>query len=158
MNNENQTFENTAIHGHMIEQTTNNIKTSSKIIRLITLCLQIASMFAYYVPSIINRGEVGVIWLAIGVLQTVVFSIVFFRDERKRLVTSIILMVIGTMFNLALLILIGFYTLLDGSQMGISYSTAYVYVLCSLVALVFALCFPRRYEKIQPVHVPDHQI
>ena len=130
----------------------------NKIMRIITLCLQIASMLAYYVPSIVNRGEVGVIWLAVGVLQTVVFSIVFFRDERTRLVISIILMVVGTVFNFAMLLFIGFYTILDGAQMGISYSIAYVYILCSLVALIFALCFPRRYQKIQVMQAPDHQM
>jgi len=127
------------------------IKTSSKVMRLATLCLQIVSILAYYLPSLISRGEVGIIWLAIGVVQTIVFCAVFFRDERTRTGISIALMVIGTLVNLAVLILISFFALL-GFEMGLSFGFAYIYALCSLVALIFALCFPRRYHRNVPVY------
>ena len=125
----------------------NTIKTSSKIMRAITLGLQILAMLAYYVPSIFNGGDVGVIWLVIGVVQTALFSAVFFRNERTRTGISIALMVIGTLFNLGMFLFIGFFALL-GYSLGISFNMPITYALCSMVALIFALCFPRRYLLI----------
>jgi hypothetical protein len=106
-------------------------------------------MLAYYLPSLIGGGEVGIVWLAIGVVQTIIFCAVYFRDERTRTGISIALMVIGTLVNFAILILISFFALL-GFEMGLRFGYAFVYSLCSLVALIFALCFPRRYHRNVP--------
>jgi len=151
MNSEYSVTEYPVINEQIYNQAPVRIKASSKIIRLVTLCLQVVSILAYYLPSLISGGEVGIIWLAIGVVQTIVFCAVFFRDERTRTGISIALMVIGTLVNFAILILISFFAVL-GIEMGLSFGYAYVYSLCSLVALIFALCFPRRYHRNVPVY------
>ena len=156
-NNESNIPESAMGHYKTNDHAAGKIKTSSKVMRLITLCLQIVSILAYYVPSIVNRGEVGILWLALGVVQTVVFCIVFFRDERTRLITSIVLMVLGTLFHLAMILFIGFYAYL-GLEMGLNFSTAFIYVLCSMVALIFALCFPRRFQKQQHFRHQPHGV
>ena len=150
MNSEYSVSGNPVMNNQMYDHATRKIKTSSKVIRLVTLCLQVVSTLAYYLPSIISGGEVGIVWLVIGVVQTIVFCAVFFRDERTRTGISIALMVIGTLVNLAMLMIISFFSLI-GFEMGLSFGFAFVYSLCSLVALIFALCFPRRYHKDVPI-------
>jgi len=144
MNTENIMQENTEINSQADFQGVRIIKTSSKVMRAITFGLQVVAMLAYYVPSIISGGSVGLIWLAIGVVQTAMFSAVFFRDERTRTGISIALMVIGTIWNLVMLLLTAFYALI-GAQMGLSLDIAVIYAICSMIAMIFALCFPRRY-------------
>jgi len=147
MNSEYSVSENLSVNDQMYSHAPGRIKASSKILRQITLVLQVASILAYYLPSLISGGVVGVEWLAIGVVQTVIFCMVFFRDERTRTGISIALMVIGTLGNLVILVFISFFALI-GLQMGLSFSFAFLYSLFSLIALIFALCFPRRYKKV----------
>ena len=147
MNSEYSTPESPVMNAQMYYYVPGRIKTSSKVMRLITMGLQVVSILAYYLPSLLSGGEVGIVWLAIGVAQTIAFSVVFFRNERTRTAISITLMVLGTFVNLAMLIFISFYTLI-GFQLGLYFGVAYLYSLCSLIALIFALCFPVRYEWI----------
>jgi len=154
MNTENIMQENTEINSQADFQEVRIIKTSSKVMRAITLGLQVVAMLAYYVPSIISGGSVGLIWLAIGVVQTAMFSAVFFRDERTRTGISIALMVIGTIWNLVMLLLTAFYALI-GAQMGLSLDIAVIYAICSMIAMIFALCFPRRYNSSNSAAHPE---
>jgi len=148
-NNENHVPEVETVHNQMGDRTAGKLEIPNQIIRLTALGLQIVSMLAYYLPSIIRGGEVGVLWLLIGVVQTFVFSVVFFRDRRTYRSRSIVLMVIGTVFNIAMLIFIFFHSVL-GDEVGLDFSFAFIYAFCSLIALVLALCFPRKYRWQQP--------
>ncbi|MDR2569602.1 MAG: hypothetical protein LBD23_04805 [Oscillospiraceae bacterium] len=123
----------------------NNLKTSNKVLRIITISLQIAAMLAFYVPSIISPGNVAFFWLLLGVAQTILFIAIFFRDSRTRTAISIVLMVTGTFVNLALLMFIGVFALV-GTSLGLYFHTAFIYIACSLLAVIFALCFPRKYK------------
>jgi len=124
--------------------TKNTMTTSNKILRTITLCLQIAAMLAYYVPSMVYGSSLGIAWLPIGVIQTILFCAIFFRDARTRTGLSVALMIIGTIFNFLMLVLISFFSLL-GISFGLGFGTAFAYILCSTAAVIFAFCFPRRY-------------
>ena len=125
--------------------TTGELMPVNKVFRLITLGLQIIAMLAYYLPTLINGGSAGLIWLAIGVVQTAMFSAIYFRNAHTRTGISITLMVLATLLNLGMLIIIGFFAMIV-LMMGLSLSSAITYALCSLVAVILALCFPRRYK------------
>ena len=122
------------------------LKTSNKVMRTITLGLQIISILAYYLPTIIAGGSFGLSWLIVGFVQTVLFSAVFFRDSKTRVKMSIAIMILATIFNFVMLLLIGFLVLLV-SALGINLTAAIVYILCSMIAMIFALCFPRKYRR-----------
>jgi len=145
ISNESLVPENAEGSNQISIQAESKLLISNKIIRLITLGLQIVSMLAFYMPTIIFGGEVGVIWLLVGVAQTFLFSKVFFRDERTYKKRSIILMIAGTIFNIAMLLFIEFHAVL-GDEVGMSFVFAYIYAFCSLAALVSALIFPRKYK------------
>ena len=85
-------------------------------------------------------------WLIVGFVQTVLFSAVFFRDSKTRVKMSIAIMILATIFNFVMLLLIGFLVLLV-SALGINLTAAIVYILCSMIAMIFALCFPRKYRR-----------
>ena len=118
--------------------------TTRKVFRYITLGLQIAAILAYYLPTLINGGYMGIIWLAIGVVHTAAFCAMFFRDYRTRTGLSIAIMVILTLWSLAVLILVGIIAIV-AVTLGISASTGFIYAACSLLASIFALSFPRKY-------------
>ena len=125
--------------------TTGELTSLNKTFRLITLALQIIAMLAYYLPALISGGSAGLIWLVIGVVQTAMFSVIYFRNAHTRTGISITLMVLATILNLGMLITIGSFALIV-SMLGLSLTAAFLYALCSLVAVIFALCFPRRYK------------
>ena len=137
-----------------VYKTTDSLTPSCKVFRLITLALQITAMLAYYLPTLINGGNFGIIWLAIGVVQTVVFCAIFFRDSRTRTGISIALMVIATIWNLIMLIAVGLLAIIV-AELGLSVSTGVTYALCSLIAVIFALCFPRKYKIILAEHADE---
>lgn len=129
-----------------------NMTTKCRVFRSITLGLQIIAMLAYYLPTLINGGYIAVAWMAIGVVQTVFFSVVFFRDSRTRVALAITFMVIGTALNLVMLLLIGLLYLMT-MGLGLDFTIAVIYALCSLIAVIFALCFPRKYhtDPVEPI-------
>jgi len=145
MNIENTVPEITETDNIVNDNSAKDLKTSSKIMRIITLALQVTAILTYYLPSLITGGSVDIAWLVIGVVQTIFFSAVFFRDERTRTGVSIALMVVGTLGNFVMLLLVAFFALL-GSPMGLNFAPAIIYALCSLLALIFALSFPRKYR------------
>jgi len=134
-----------AEHDRISNTAAGKLEILNQIIRLMAIILQIVSMLAYYLPSIIAGGEVHVLWLLIGITQTFVFSMVFFRDWRTHVRRSIYLMVGGTIFNIAMLIFIAFHSVL-GDEAGLDFSIAYIYAYCSLTALALAFFFPRKYR------------
>jgi len=135
------------VYAAPVYKATGVMKTSSRVMRLITLCLFIAAMLVYYLPTLLNRGYIGIIWLAVGVVQAVIFSAIFFRDSRTRTALSIVLMVFSTMANLALALFISILFLMT-LGLGLSFVTAPIYFVNILIAVTFALCFPRKYHMI----------
>ena len=123
------------------------LKTSNKILRQITMLLQVIAMLAYYMPTLTTGGNIGIFWLIQGVLQTIIFSAIFFRNSYSRVGLSITLMVIGTLINLVMIIMVGFFALVV-IMMGINMTAALTYIFCSTLAVIFALCFPRKYIMI----------
>ena len=115
-----------------------------RVFRSVTLGLQIIAMLCYYVPALLSGGSTGVIWLIIGVVQTGVFCAIFFRDSRTRTGISVALMIVATIWNIFIFFITAFYVLL-GSEMGLDFSYAVTYSICSLISVIFALCFPRKY-------------
>ena len=126
---------------------TGEMKTSSKVMRLITLCLFIAAMLIYYLPTLLTGGIIGIPWLIVGVVQAVMFSAIFFRDARTRTALSIVLMIFSTICNLILSLLIaGIFFMTIG--LGMNLIAAPLYIVCILIAVIFALSFPRRYHMV----------
>jgi len=139
---------NAPVYNAPVYKPTGVMKTSSRVIRLITLCLFVVAMLTYYLPTLLNEGFVGIVWLVVGVVQTVVFSAIFFRDARTRTALSIVLMVFFTLCNIVLALFVGFMFLMT-MGLGLNLTAALIYVSCILIAGIFALCFPRRYHMIQ---------
>jgi len=122
--------------------------TTRKVFRFITLGLQIAAILAYYLPTLRNGGYMGIIWLAIGVVHTAAFCAIFFRDSHTRTGLSIAIMVILTLWSLIMLIFVGVIALVTPA-LGLSASTGLIYAVCSLMASIFALSFPRKSMQIE---------
>ena len=122
--------------------------TTRRVFRFITLGLQIAAILAYYLPTLINGGYIGIIWLAIGVVHTAAFCAIFFRDSHTRTGLSIAIMVILTLWSLIMLIFVGVIALVTPA-LGLSASTGLIYAVCSLMASIFALSFPRKSMQIE---------
>ena len=112
--------------------------------RIVTLALQIIALAAYYLPTMIAGGNFGITWLAIGVVHTIIFCAVFFRDARRRTALSIILMILVILWSIVVFGVIFIFSL-----MGIFYisliSPLTAYCAFSLLAIIFALAAPRRY-------------
>jgi len=121
------------------------LTASNKVCRTITFCLQMIAVLVYYIPTLLTRGSVSIVWLLPAVAQTILFCAIFFRDSRTRVALSVVLMVFAIMANLAMFAFLGFYELLL-SRFGLSLATGFIYVLCSTFAVIFALCFPRKYR------------
>ena len=115
----------------------------NKIFRNITLGLQIIAIAAYFIPALVVGDRIAIIWLVIGVLHTVLFCAIFFRDSRRRLVLSVISLAIIIIW---LLILIIFGWLLSITGMGIDVTALYIYAFGSLFAAIFALANPRKHS------------
>jgi hypothetical protein len=118
-----------------------NIK--NKNFRNVTLGLQIAAVFFYFVPSLFIGGSVSLLWIFFGVLNTAMFCAVFYRNEKKRLALSIALSVVNILWCV---FLAGFSALMLILELGLSFPANFnLYVLCALFAAIFALAAPRRY-------------
>lgn len=116
----------------------------NKIFRHVTLGLQIIAILAYFIPPLFIGGSVGLFWLIVGVIHTAMFCAMFFRDARRRTALSIIFMILVILWCLFLLIL---GTLFLSSYMHVTIvSPIIVYSLSALLAAIFALAAPRRFE------------
>ena len=123
----------------------NELIPSRNILRKITVGLQVIAMLAYYLPTIFTGGHISMLWLMLGFIQTLMFSAVFFRDSKKRVGLSIAVMVIATLLNIILMLVIAFFALI-ASELGLNINVALLYVMFSTLAVIFALCFPRKYK------------
>ena len=123
-----------------------------KVFRLITFGLFTIAILSYYLPALIGRGYFGVVWLAIGVVHTVAFCAMFFRDSRTRTGISIAIMVVTTLWSFIMLLLNGLLLLLL-LDLGLNSTPGVVYSFCSMMASIFALTFPRKY-----IEKPDEPV
>ena len=111
--------------------------------RIVTLALQIAAILTYFIPPLIIGGSVSVFWLVCGVLNTVLFAAVFFRDSGSRVVLSVFLMIFNICWCMGLLCFVGLVVLFE---VGFSFSPLiFLYILLALLASIFSLVCPRKY-------------
>jgi len=116
--------------------------TTNQIFRSITLGLQILAIAAYFLTPLFIGGNVGIGWLALGVIHTAIFCAIFFRNARRRTALSIVLMIFVILFSL---IVFGFTMLFVANWTHITlFSPVILYSLSSLLAIIFALAFPRK--------------
>ena len=120
---------------------------NNKTIRFITLGLFILAILAYYLPTLFFGGRIAVGWLVVGVIHTILFSLMFFRDSRRRTALSIIIMILNILWSLGLLLMLSQLA----SVLGFNIIPLGLYTLCSLLASIFALANPRRYIKVTGV-------
>ena len=121
-----------------------NLTKTNRIMRFITLGLFILAISAYYLPTLFFGGRIAVGWLVVGVLHTVLFCAVFFRDSCRRTALSIIIMIVNILWSLGLLIVVSQLALV----IGFSIISVSLYTVCSLLASIFALATPRKYIKV----------
>ena len=122
--------------------------TGNKAFRSVTLGLQCIAIAAYFITPLVLGGRVGFFWLMLGVLHTLIFVAVFFRDARTRTVLSVFLMIVSILWCLFLFILNGLILALEAGGFGpISSPMLSVYIITSLLAIIFALAAPRRFRK-----------
>jgi len=121
----------------------------NRAFRNITLLLQIIAIAAFFVPSLLVGGNIGVFWLLAGVIHTFIFCAVFFRDSRKRTALSVILTILVIIWCLILTIVaVAIYFLL-APEMGIDVNISLgIYIVSSFFAAIFALSSPRKYDRI----------
>jgi len=132
------------MNSNIIETTTKeavNTKTTVRqIFRVAALVLFIIAIFAYFIPSF--WGNTSVMWLAIGVIHTAMFSAIFFRNSRRRRVISVIFFVFLMIWNAIFLILL---MPVFSSFMHVPiFAPTNLYAICSLVATILALALPRK--------------
>ena len=118
---------------------------TNKVFRYITLGLQIIAIMVYFLPTLFFGGSMAIGWLIIGVVHTVMFSAMFFRDSRRRTALSIIFMILIILWCLVLLIVGALLSTL--APLGITPASILTYALSSLLAAIFALAFPRRFKS-----------
>ena len=116
---------------------------TNKFFRSITLGLHIIAIMAYFLPTLFFGGNMAIGWLIVGVVHTVVFSAMFFRDARTRTALSIIFMILIILWCLILLIIGVLFSLMG---LGINPAAILIYSLSSLLAAIFALAAPRRFK------------
>jgi len=121
---------------------------TNKIFRPITLGLQLIAIAAYFLPPLFLGGHFGILWLVLGVIHTVLFSAMFFRNARSRTALSIIFMIVLILWSL-LLFLSGALLILVGTlNFGLAvYPRMFIYIATTFLAAIFALAFPRRFPK-----------
>ena len=121
---------------------------TNKIFRPITLGLQLIAIAAYFLPSLLLGGHFGILWLALGVIHTILFSAMFFRNARSRTALSIILMILLILWSLILLLSGALMVEIGTGSFGLAvYPTMFLYIAATFLAAIFALAFPRRYPK-----------
>ena len=116
---------------------------TNKLFRSITLGLHIIAIMAYFLPTLFFGGSMAIGWLIVGVVHTVVFSAMFFRDARTRTALSIIFMILIILWCLILIIIGVLFSLMG---LGINPAAILIYSLSSLLAAIFALAGPRRFK------------
>jgi len=128
--------------------TTTTIKVENKTFRTITLSLQLIAIAMYFIVPLLIGSSVGLLWLILGVLHTVMFAVVFFRNARTRTAISTVFMILVILWCLFLLISMGVVLLFEVMGFGpMSSSVAFlIYFLTSLLAIIFALAGPRRFS------------
>jgi len=117
--------------------------TGRQIFRLAALMLFIVAIVAYFMSSFWGSTSVG--WLFFGVIHAAMFSAIFFRNARKRRAISII-------FFILLLIWGAIFLLLLQPMLAIIMhvpilAPANLYAVCSLLAAILALLFPRKVSE-----------
>ena len=124
------------------------MKLKNKTFRSITLGLQSIAILAFFIPPLFASGPVGTGWLVLGVLHTAMFCAMFFRDARRRTALSIILLIAIIFWCLFLL---AFALLILMNWMAISFlSPIILYSLSALLAAIFALAGPRKFQLQTP--------
>jgi hypothetical protein len=118
-------------------------------IRSVTFILQIIAIVAFFIPPLIFGSTVANFWLVVGVLHTLIFCAVFFRDSRKRTALSIILAIFVIIWCLifGLVGTFAYFALAPGLGIDVSVSL-FVYVISSFFAMIFALSAPRKYDRM----------
>ena len=117
-------------------------------IRNFTLGLHIVAMILYFISPMFIGGNVSVFWLALGVLNTMIFCILFYRDSGKRVALSIFLFILSILWCMALFVFVGFMVIMG---MGVSLSAIFIiYLFCTFFSATFALAQPRRGVKTLP--------
>jgi len=114
-----------------------------KILRWCILALQLIAMAIFFVLPLFAGGYVSLNWYLVGILQTFIFCVVYFRMAKKRRVISFLLMLINTFFAL-FLFLLNFIM----STYGDWGASLVMYSVCIIVAVVLALFIPEKNETI----------
>ena len=126
------------------------LTTHNSIFRKITLGLHALAMSAYYFPTIFSGGNTALDWLFIGIVHTALFSVIFFRDARRRTVLCVLIMIIITIWCLVLL----YFGVLFSFVLETDISSLTFYVFASILAAPFALANPRRKKSIAGAEIP----
>lgn len=115
------------------------MKTKNEIFRSIAFSLQIISICTYFMPTLVMGGEISIFWLALGVIHTIVFCTIFFRNSRKRRVLSVLLL-ITVILSCVPWVLVGYIMW----AMNASLIVLIVYFSSRILAAIFALANPRK--------------
>jgi len=110
-----------------------------KILRWCILALQLVAMVIFFVLPLLFGSYVSLLWYVMGILQTFVFCVVYFRMAKKRRIISSILMVMNTFFALLLLLVN-----LIMSTYGEWGTTTVIYSACIAFAVLLALFIPEK--------------
>jgi len=123
-------------------------KVKNNVFRTITLSLQLIAIAMYFIVPLLIGSSVGLMWLIFGVLHTIMFAVVYFRNARTRTAISVIFMIIIILWCLFLLIFMGLVLILELAGFGPMSSLAafLIYFMTSLLAIIFALAGPRRFS------------
>ena len=122
--------------------------STRKGLRGVALGLQLAAIAAYFFPPLVGAfsgGRVGLPWLILGVINTVVFCVIFSRTSGAvgRLVLGVILTICTALWCVGLLLFVGVLSMLAGvyewSGLGVN---LLLYVLFAFAAAVFAVSAP----------------
>ena len=114
-----------------------------KILRWGILALQLLAMFIFFVLPLFSGSYVSLIWYGLGILQTFIFCVAYFRMEKRRRVISAILMIVNTIFALFLLLIN--WVMVNFGDWG---PTPIIYSLCIILAVFLSLCIPEKQEQI----------
>ena len=122
------------------------MNTRNEVLRLVTLCFQALAIFAYFVPTLILGGEMSVFWLTLGVIHSLAFCAMFFRNSRRRRVLSAFLLV-------AILAWCGLWVSVALVMAGwnASLHMLVVYVAASAIAAIFAMAVPKKVQVASEV-------
>jgi len=117
----------------------------NKNFRAITMSLQIVAIAAYFITPLISGSSFGLFWHIAGIIHTAIFAAVFFRDANTRTALSVVLMIVIVLWCLSGAIFGIVVALLESSLGPMSSPMLYIYIVASLLAIIFALAMPRRF-------------